>query len=109
MEAGHEPLTSCAYWLLTRIEREFGPKRDEAARKLQIDLKVLNQIGKLTSVSDPEHGRKVGADQGKDHVLTEHEVRWLHAAGKLLLRRVLDHEAGIGSLPFLTMNDVPVS
>lgn len=109
MEAGHEPLTSCAYWLLTRIEREFGPRRDEAARELQVDLKVLKRVGELTSVSDPDHGRKVGADQGKDHVLTEGEIGWLRAAGKLLIRRVLEHEAGARNLSFLTMNDLPVA
>jgi len=32
MEVGHEPLTSCAYWLLTRIEREFGPKPNVTKR-----------------------------------------------------------------------------
>jgi hypothetical protein len=107
MEAGHEPLASCAYWLLTRIEREFGPSRKEAARKLQVDLKVLSEVGKLTSVSDPDHGRKVDADQAKDHPLTEKETGWLQAAGKLLILRVLEHEAGIASLPLLTMNDLP--
>jgi hypothetical protein len=56
MEAGHEPLASCAYWLLTRIEREFGPKRKvaagerrkEAARNLQVNPEVLNKAGELT-------------------------------------------------------------
>ena len=43
MEAGHEPLASCAYWLLTRIQREFGPGRKQAARNLQVDPKVLEQ------------------------------------------------------------------
>ncbi len=107
MEAGHEPLASCAYWLLTRIDREFGPSRKEAARKLQVDLKVLSEVGKLTSVSEPDHGRKVGADQAKDHVLTGSEVGWLQAAGKLLIRRVLEHEAGVVNLSSLTMNDLP--
>jgi hypothetical protein len=107
MEAGHEPLTSCAYWLLTRIEREFGPSRKEAARKLQVDPKVLNQVGMLTSASDPDHGRKVGADKAKDHVLIGGEAGWLQAAGKLLIRRVLEYEAGIANLPILSMNDLP--
>jgi hypothetical protein len=107
MEAGSEPLASCSYWLLTRIDREFGPGRKEAARKLQIDLKVLSELGRLTSVSDPDHGRKVGADHAKDHVLTGSEVAWLQAAGKLLIRRVLEHEAGVANLPLLTMNDLP--
>lgn len=108
MEAGHEPLTSCAYWLLTRIEREFGPRREEAAKKLLVDPKVLSQVGRLTSVSDPDHGRKVGADHAKDHVLTGSEVGWLQAAGRLLIHRVLEHEAGLVNLSLLTMNDLPV-
>lgn len=107
MEAGQEPLTSFAYWLLTRIEREFGPSRKETAVKLQVNLKVLSEIGRLTSVSDPAHGRKVDADQSKDHVLTGSEVGWLQAAGKLLIRRVLEHEASVANLPLLTMNDLP--
>jgi hypothetical protein len=107
MEAGSEPLPSCAYWFLTRIEREFGPSRKEAAGKLRIDLKVLSELGRLTSVSDPDHGRKVSADQAKDHALTGSEVEWLQAGGKLLIRRVLEHEAGVANLPLLTMNDLP--
>jgi hypothetical protein len=108
MEAGHEPLTSCAYWLLTRIEREFGPRREDAARKLQVDPKVLSRVGELTSVSDRAHGRKVGGDPAKDRVLTGGEVGWLQAAGKLLICRVLEHEAGVANLSLLTMNDLPV-
>jgi hypothetical protein len=115
MEAGHEPLTACAYWLLTRIEREFGPgreasrndRREAVGRKLQVDPEVLHEMGNLTSVSDPDHGRKVGADQAKDHVLTGGEVGWLQAAGMLLIRRVLEYEAGVASLSLLTMNDLP--
>lgn len=107
MEAGSEPLASCAYWLLTRIEREFGPSRKETARALQVDPKVLNEVGRLTSVSDPDHGRKVNADQAKDHALTESEVEWLRATGKLLIRRVLEHEANVANLQRLTMDDLP--
>jgi hypothetical protein len=59
------------------------------------------------SVSDPDHGRKVDADQAKDRALTGSEVGWLQAAGKLLIRRVLEHEAGVANLPLLTMNDLP--
>lgn len=107
MEAGHEPLASFAYWLLTRVEREFGPSRKDAAGVLQVDVKVLSEMGRLTSVSDPDHGRKVGADQAKDHVLTSGEVGWLQAAARLLIRRVLEHEAGAGGLPLLSMSDLP--
>lgn len=106
-EAGHEPLASCAYWLLTRIEREFGPRRKVAARNLQVDPEVLDKVGELTSASDPDHGRKVHPDQAKDRPLTEKETGWLQAAGRLLIRRVLEHEAGVVSLPLLTMNDLP--
>jgi hypothetical protein len=107
MEAGQEPLTSFAYWLLTRIEREFGPSRKETAATLRVDLKVLSEIGRLTSISDPDRGRKVSADQTKDHILTGRELGWLHAAGRLIIRRVLEHEAGAANLPLLTMNDLP--
>src|SRR6266700_1659199 len=83
MEAGHEPLTSCASWLLGRIEREFGPGREAAARKsrkvrretvgseLRVDPEVLNTVGDLSSASDPDHGRKVSPDPAEDHPLTE--------------------------------------
>lgn len=107
MEAGHEPLASFAYWLLTRIEREFGPSRKEAAGVLQVDVKVLSGLGRLTSVSDPDYGRKVGPDQANDHVLTGSEVGWLQAAARLLIRRVLEHEAGVAGLPLLVMSDLP--
>ncbi len=119
MEAGHEPLTSCASWLLGRIEREFGPGREAAARKsrkvrretvgseLRVDPEVLNTVGDLSSASDPDHGRKVSPDPAEDHPLTESEAGWLHAAGKLLIRRVLEHEAGVANLCLLTMNDLP--
>ena len=53
MEAGHEPLTSCAYWLVTRINKDFGPGRKQAAGKLQIHWKVLSRLSELSSVSDP--------------------------------------------------------
>ena len=107
MEAGREPLTSCAYWLLTRIEREFGPGRKEAARKLHVHANVLNRLGELSSVSDPVHGRKVS--KGEDRALTGDEMVWLQAAGRLLMRRVLEHEAGIENVPVLTMDDLPAS
>lgn len=107
MEAGSEPLASCAYWLLTRIQREFGPGRREAARSLQVDPKVLDRVGELASVSDPDHGRKVHPDQAKDRPLTGKETGWLQAAAKLLICRVLEHEAGVANLPLLNMNDLP--
>jgi hypothetical protein len=107
MESGHEHLASFAYWLLTRIEREFGPSRKEAAGELQVDVKVLSELGRLTSVSDPDHGRKVGPDQAKDHVLSGSEVEWLQAATRLLIRRVLEHEAGVAAVPLLAMSDLP--
>jgi hypothetical protein len=107
MEAGNEPLASFAYWHLTRIMREFGASRKGAAKVLQVDEKVLSEVGRLTSVSDPEHGRKVGPDQAKDHVLTGSETAWLQAAARLLIRRVMEHEAGVAGLPLLGMGDLP--
>jgi hypothetical protein len=114
MEAGHEPLTSCAYWLLTRIEKGFGPhqranrgiRREETARTLQIQREILDQLGDLSSVPDPDHGRKA---QVEDRVLTDDELGWVRAASRLLMRRVLEHEAGVENLPLLTMDDPQVS
>jgi hypothetical protein len=119
MEAGHEPLQSCASWLLGRIEREFGPgrevpawrtrnvRRETVGTNLRVDPEVLHKVGDLSSASDPDHGRKVSPDPTEDHPLTGSEVGWLHAAGKLLIRRVLEHEAGVATLCLLTMNDLP--
>lgn len=103
---GKEPLTSMAYFCLTVIEGDAGSRKDAAA-KYNVDLKVLSELGRLTSaVGDEETGRKYDRSGSRSH--TSREKNWIEEAVKILVRRVgeyaADHAAPMAQI---VMSDLP--
>jgi hypothetical protein len=100
---GRERILVCAYWILTRIEREFG-SRQKAANTLGVSAVVLETIGKLAAKNDPAHGRKV---KGPVEKLTAAELAWLRAVLDRVTTRVVEARSGCANLKRLTMSDFP--
>src|SRR5205807_143645 len=103
LEDGHESLLAASYWILTKIESEFGGRKP-AAQKLQIEWPVLHTLGRLSAQNDPIEGRKA-----KDEIkpLTEGEKMWVRAVVPLLALRAIEIESGCVNLPVLRMSDLP--
>ena len=105
MEQGKETLTGAAYFILTRVRHApFVGNPKQAAGALKITQPVLNKLGKLSSRSDPEHGRKVGQT---DYPLTDAELAWLRAVLPVLIYRVLEYETGASGLAQITVDQLP--
>jgi hypothetical protein len=97
-----ERLLVAAYWCLTQIVQAYGNKA-AAAEALNLSRNVLDVIGRLTAIDDPEEGRKAG---GPARSLTPDEQQWLNQALPALLLRVAQAEAAEGStLPQITLAD----
>jgi hypothetical protein len=81
-------------------------KRLAAATKYTIDLKVLNEIGRLAATKGgPRHGRK-GEAVVEDY--TESEIAWLEAALKKIIRCAAEIADDPGATrPVITMDDLP--
>ena len=89
---GTEPVYSGAYWIYTKIRDVPG---------LNVAGTVLRKLSEVSSLSDdPASGRKVSR-QGRP--LSDTEDQWLRAAVGLLLRRVMEVEAGVTGLEEITM------
>lgn len=104
---GEAELVATAYNMLTRVE-SFGSgggsqRRETAADSLNIERDILNQLGRLTDMRDPEHGRKSGASEER---LAMEELEWIRAAIVLLTRRTGEKASG-ASLTRITMSDLP--
>ena len=103
--AGHEPLSSMAYFCLTVLEssaQETG--RRGAAKQYAIQLGVLNKLGELAADrGDPMTARKMNS------ALVPHtpkELDWIVAVVKAIIRRVAE-VAGGASLTPINMADLP--
>jgi hypothetical protein len=103
--AGHEPLSSMAYFCLTVLEssaQETG--RRGAAKQYAIDHDVLKKLGELTADrGDPMTARKMGSTL-KPH--TPVELEWIVAVVKLIIRRAAEFAAGASLTP-VNMADLP--
>lgn len=88
-------------WCLTRLEARYGG-RSPAAKALNISNPVLNTLGRLGEVNDPQEGRKY---KGDPRPLTEAERRWLLEALPKIITRVGQVEGGGSGLPQITMSD----
>jgi hypothetical protein len=97
-----EPITSCAYYALTLVERHGGG-RPGAAALFKIDTAVLRKCGELTSTrGDPATARKA-VPNGKP--LTDREIRWLEQLTRHILLR-LGTVAADGEPDWLRLNDM---
>lgn len=102
LEDGRAELPAVAYLVLSALEQAFGGRKD-CATALAIDLRVLDNLGRLSAQFDPQIGRKA---QGDPKPLTSTELVWLKAVAVRLGRRVGEQGAG-GPLPQITMADLP--
>jgi hypothetical protein len=116
-EQEQEPLLSAAYWALTMLEaapglaapakpRPSSKRRQAASAFFNIDLDVLNMIGKLTSTrGGNDEERKA---EGRATPLSPAERQWLEATFRVLVRRVAEqaHPGGPPPKP-LAMSDLP--
>ena len=83
---GLEPLSGMAFFCLTVLENSAGGRK-AAARKYQIEKKVLEKIGYLCSEKGGSEARKAG---GVTKELTQEERRFLNQAIKKIIRRVAE-------------------
>lgn len=92
-----EPLPSMAYFCLSMLEdpptqqspnrRKIGNKRKAAAEKFDIDVDVLNEIGRLSSTRGDTDARK---REGVSKSLSLKERRFLDRAIREIIRRVAE-------------------
>ncbi|MGH2748656.1 MAG: hypothetical protein ACRDKB_12140 [Actinomycetota bacterium] len=98
------PMLVVAYLFLTQLEYEHGG-RQQAARQLNVEVKILQSLGRLSAKNDPQERRKV---KGAIDPLTEPERQWLFAALPKLTWQAAHVESG--KMPArLGMNDLPSS
>lgn len=80
-----ESMLAAAYWILTRIQQNFGG-RQAAAHELNVSSLVLGMLGRLTTIDDPVLGRKAGG--GERRRLTQHEIDFVRTVTPRLILRV---------------------
>ena len=108
---GREPLANLAYLCLTVLEDSaYGiaggkwSKRKLAANYYQIEGKVLENVGELSSVKGGSAARKA---EGRTIAFTREETRFLEVAVTAFTRRVAEKAAApSGNLPMITMADL---
>lgn len=109
---GREPLADVAYLCLTVVEDSAfrvsggqGSKRKGAAMYYQIEERVLNMVGELSSRKGGPLARK---SEGRSDPFTKEETLFLEAAVAVLTRRSAEKAADPnGSLSLITMADLP--
>ena len=108
---GREPLANLAYLCLTVLEDSAsgiaggkGGKRKLAANYYQIESKVLESVGELSSVKGGSAARKA---EGRTNAFTREETRFLEVAVTAFTRRVAEKAAApSGNLPMIAMADL---
>ena len=109
----HEPLPGTAYFCLTRLEdmaeeikRNKESNRKAASRYFQIDMKVLKEIGRLSSTKGGPTGARKG--EGVSDDLTNEESRFLEEAIKKMIRRAAEKRCNSDAdLPKISLADLP--
>jgi hypothetical protein len=102
LDDGREGLCACAYYVLTAIEREFsGPKN--AARTLALSVNILENIGRLSSINDPELGRK---GKEPETSLDPNEIGWMKLVLRTIVTRVIELQSGLKPARQITMADL---
>ena len=108
-EEGAEPTPSMAYFCLTTVEELVRARkadarlpRDEVAKWLGIEPKVLRKLGELSSErGGPAEGRKANLA-----LLSDAERHWMRTAVRKLIRQIGIVDSG-NPAPSLTMADLP--
>ncbi len=104
---GREPLPTVAYYVLERLERVFVPDKVNDTRKelgkiLNVEFKVLDNLGKISNKHDSIIGRHAGL---KPNPITQMELGWLDEVVFRLVERVGEINASPISLPTIGMRD----
>jgi hypothetical protein len=91
---GRESLQSMAYFCLTVVEEVYGGQRKKgenarkaAARTIEVDYAVLNELGRLTSTRGDSAVARKAPKRGKLQPLNGTERTWIEAVIKTLIRR----------------------
>jgi hypothetical protein len=93
------------YFCLSVIQSLYGGRK-KAGQALNVDRTVLDTFGQLTSErGDAATARKQESKPLK--ALTSSEERWIHAALKVLIRRVAMEQGGAPLTTLITMKDLP--
>ena len=101
---GKESLQSMAYFVLTMLESVAGG-RQMASNSYQIERKILDTIGKLSSIKGNEStARKAGSLKFQE--LTGNEKRWLEEAIQRVIQRLGETASG-AQLKQITLTDFP--
>ncbi len=106
-------LTEVAYFCLTRLEyieekikRNKESNRKAASRYFQIDMKVLKEIGRLSSTKGGPSGARKG--EGVSDDLTNEESLFLEEAIKKMIRRAAKKAHNPDAdLPKTSLSDLP--
>ncbi|MGO9600985.1 MAG: hypothetical protein ACLP7Q_23635 [Isosphaeraceae bacterium] len=111
---GKELLLSMANFCLSVFEdstREKNGARKAAARRYNVDMKILGEIGELAAKRGSERDARKSKGAGEEwKPLSPTEVNWIEGAVKLLIRRKGEYDydpAAAASLPKLTLSDLP--
>jgi hypothetical protein len=102
---GKEPLPAMAYFVLTLLQSLAG-SRPLAASTFQIDIKVLNAVGNLSSTKGDAHSARKVVPGGVLRDLTGPETTWLEQAIQRLIHRLGEHASG-AQLKAVTMAELP--
>ena len=110
---GREPLPGAAYFCLTmleyiaeKIKQNQKSNRKTASRYFQIDMKVLEKIGLLSSTKGGPTGARKG--EGVSDDLTNEESLFLEEAIKKMIRRAAKKAHNPDAdLPKISLSDLP--
>lgn len=103
---GNEQLLSMAYFCLSYIEGTVEKSKKEFADKYKIHKKVLDKLGKFTSV----RGDHFDARKGKGHSfqpLSRNEEEWIKKCIKIIIRRICEHQSDPNSLEEINLSNLP--
>ncbi len=100
---GRIPLAAMTNWFETILRREYG-SREEVSKKLNIDLRVLNTLGLLSTSSDPIYGRKEGGPGPSK--LNSDEIKWLVTVVFVLVKRIGEINSGVTATNKIKMSDL---
>ncbi len=98
-----EPITSCGYFALTLIESTAGSRR-AASEKYNVDFKMLNKLGELTSTrGDLRVARKYAPGAAS---LSVREKVWIESAiGCIIYQMGLEAAGNLSN--YITMDEMP--
>jgi len=109
IEERRERLLVGANLIRTALLSEFGESRkgearEVAAKKLNVEERVLSTLGQLCDKNDPVEGRK---SKREIEPLASNEKTWVHDTVGILVRRAVEIQSDQVGLPTIRMKDLP--